>query len=202
MSLITNSLTFTIGDAAPVESTAADIEFATPAGSRVLPGDPVGGTPNELRMLIYPSGLLPPLIYTDNPDVYTNFHTSPLDKRPRAFVQSTLTDNMLIGWIGKSRDVSIEERWLGSTTQSHMTLDFFLALKDYYNNPPIDGSFIQWCPRDRTSEKYYIVIQDLSLSLTGSAGQGAGDFEFDYVVTRHGYLAGSVTLRFSIQGVV
>lgn len=202
MSIITNSLTFTIGDAAPVASTEADIDFAAPGGPRALPGDPIGSTPGELRQLIYPGGVFPTLTYADNPDIYTNFHTTPLDKRPRAFVQSTLTDNMLIGWVGKNRDVSIEERWIGSTTSSHMTLDFFLALQDYYRNPPLDGSYIQWAPRDRTSAKYYIVIQELSLSLSGSAGQGAGDFEFDYITTRHGYLAGTVTFKFAIIGEV
>ncbi len=202
MSIISASTIFTIGDAAPVASTEADIEFATPAGPRTLPGDPVTGTPGELRQLIYPGGAFPTLTYTTNPDVYTNFHTTPLDKRPRAFVSTTLTDNMLIGWIGKSRDVSIEERWIGSTTQSRMDLDFFLALQDYYRNPPLDGQFIQWAPRDRTSATYYVVIQELSLSLSGSAGQGAGDFEFDYIVTRYGYLAGTVTLKFAIIGEV
>lgn len=200
MSIISNSVTFTIGNASPVATTQADVEFATGVGSTVLPGDPIAESAGALRKLVYPGGLLPPIIYTTNPDVYTNFHTTPLDKRPRAFVNSTLSDNLLIGWFGQSRDVSVEERWLGSTTTSRMDLAFFLALQDYYRNPPANGTFIQWWPRDRTTTKYNVVIETLNLSLTGSAGQGAGDFEFDYIVTRHGYLAGTVTLRFAIIG--
>jgi hypothetical protein len=200
MSIITNSVTFTIGDASPVATTQADVQFAIPSGPIILPGDPIAESAGALRELVYPGGLFPPIIYTDNPDVYTNFNTSPLDKRPRAFVNSTLSDNLLIGWLGQSRDVSVEERWLGSTTNSRMTLDFFLALQNYYQNPPVNGQFIQWWPRDRTTAKYHIAIESLSLSLGGGSGQGGGDYEFDYIVTRHGYLAGSVTLRFAIIG--
>jgi hypothetical protein len=43
-----------------------------------------------------------------------------------------------------------------------------------------------------------VVIEALSLSITGSAGAGAGDYEFDYIVTRHGYVAGTVVLRFRV----
>ena len=202
MSIITNSVTFTIGNASPVVTTEADVQFAIPTGPIILPGDPIAESAGALRELVYPGGLFPPIIYATNPDVYTNFNTSPLDKRPHAYVNPTLSDNLLIGWRGVSRDVSVEERWNGSTTTSRMTLDFFLALQNYYQNPPVNGTFIQWWPRDRTTAKYNVVIEALSLSLTGSAGQGAGDYEFDYIVTRHGYLAGTVVLRFAIIGAV
>ena len=198
MAIISNSVTFTVGAAAPVTTTSGDIDFASPVGPVVLPGDPVGVVAGELRRLTYPGNTFAPLIYADNPDVYTNFNTSPLDKRPRAFAASTLADNVLIGWMGKSKDVAIEERWLGSTTRSRMTLAFFLALQDYYQNPPTNGQYIQWEPRDRTTSVYNIIIESLSLSLTGSAGQAGSDYEFDYIVTRHGYLAGTVALRFRI----
>ena len=79
-----------------------------------------------------------------------------------------------------------------------MTLAMFLALHDYYANPPTNGTYIQWEPRDRTSKKYNIVIESLTLSVTGSAGQGAGDFEFDYLATRQGYVAGTVNFSFRI----
>jgi hypothetical protein len=109
-----------------------------------------------------------------------------------------LSDNVLIGWLGQSKDVSIEERWLGSTTKSRMTLAFFIELQNYYQNPPVNGTYVQWEPRDRTTKKYNVMIEALSLSTTGSAGAGAGDYEFDYIVTRHGYVAGTVVLRFRI----
>lgn len=198
MALITNSVTFTVGNASPVSTTEADLLIVAPIGPGALPGDPDAGSPGELRRLTYPGGTLAPLIYESNPDVYTNFNTSPLDKRPRAFAQATLEDNVMIGWLGKSRDVGIEERWLGSTNKSRVTLPFFTALQAYYENPPTDGTYIQWEPRDRTNKKYNIVIETLTLSTTGSAGAGAGDFEFDYIVTRWGYVAGSMTFGFRI----
>ena len=198
MAIITSSVNFTVGAASPVTTTAADVEWASPVGPLVLPGDPIAVSAGALRRLSYPGSTFAPIVYADNPDVYTNFNTGPLDKRPRAFAASTLDDNVLIGWLGRSRDVAIEERWIGSTTMSRMTLPFFMALQDYYQNPPTNGTYIQWAPRDRTTKVYNIVIEALSLSLTGSAGQAGGDYEFDYIVTRHGYLAGTVALRFRI----
>ena len=200
MAIISNSITFTVGDASPVATTQSDIVFGTASPSIILPGDPIGVTAGELRKLVYPDSSFAPLIYETNPDVYTNFNTSPLDVRPHALATATLDDNVIMGWLGKGKDVSISERWIGSTTKSRMTLDFFTELQNYYRNPPTNGTFIQWQPRDRTSKVYSIVIESLTLSLTGSAGQGAGDFEFDYIVTRHGYLAGTVELRFRIIG--
>jgi len=198
MAIITNSTTFTVSDASPVDTTTQDVVFASPNPSIILPGDPIGVSSGSLRRLTYPTTAFAPLIYSSNPDVYTNFNVSPLDVRPTVQTTGSLEDNLLVGWLGRSRDVSIEERWLGSTNKSRMKLDFFLELHNYYRNPPVNGQYIIWEPRDRTVKQYYIIIEALSLSLTGSAGQGAGDFEFDYLVTRHGYVAGSVTLRFKI----
>jgi hypothetical protein len=198
MATITGSLTFTVGDATPVVTTTTDIK---PAAILAVTGsNPAMTSDSQLRRLVYPTSDFAPIIYESNPDVYTNFNTSPLDKRPRAFAQATLTDNMLIGWLGVSRDVAIQERWNGSDTISRVKMDFFLALQDYYTNPPTNGQYIHWEPRDRTSKVYNIVIETLTLSLTGSAGQGAGDFEFDYIAARHGYCPGTMVLQFRIVG--
>lgn len=201
MAIVSNSLTFTVGSAAPVATTTADIVPAIPTGPIVLPGDPLAVSAGALRRLVYPGGTYAPIVYATNPDVYTNFNTSPLDKRPRVAAVATLTDNVLIGWLGQSKDVAVEERWLGSTTKSRMTLAFFLELQNYYQNPPTNGTYIQWEPRDRTNSVYNVLIEGLSLSTTGSSG-GVGDYEFDYIVTRHGYLAGTVIIRFRIISVV
>jgi len=198
MSIISSSITFTVGNASPVATTTGDIVPAIPTGPIILPGDPIGVVAGDLRRLVYPGGTYAPIVYATNPDVYTNFNTSPLDKRPRVLASQTLTDNVLVGWLGQNKDVSIEERWIGSSTKSRMKLSFFLELQNYYQNPPVNGLFIQWEPRDRTTKKYNVVIEALSLSTTGSAGAGAGDYEFDYIVTRHGYVAGTVVLRFRI----
>lgn len=198
MAVITNSLSFTVGNQTPVATTTAEVN-PTPTTSSSA-SNPALTADTELRRLVYPTVAFGPIVYESNPDVYTNFHTSPMDKRPRAFTQATLTDNIIIGWLGVNRDVAIEERWVGNSKESRMKLDFFLALKDYYENPPTNGTYIQWEPRDRTTKKYDIVIETLTLSLTGSAGQGAGDYEFDYIATRHGYVLGTVVIRFRIVG--
>lgn len=201
MPTITGTLNFTVGSETPADTTTLDVYPAEPVAV------PTGANPaltsdSQLRKLTYPTSSFAPLIYESNPDIYTNFNTAPLDKRPRAFASATLTDNKLIGWLGVSRDVAIEERWIGSGKTSRMTLAMFLALQDYYANPPTNGQYITWAPRDRTSTVYNIVIESLTLSTSGSAGQGAGDYEFDYLATRHGYVVGTVELRFRIIGAV
>ncbi len=200
MPTITGTLNFTVGNQTPVATTTTDIKPA--AVVAISSGNAALTQTSELRRLVYPNSSFAPIVYESNPDIYTNFNTSPMDKRPRAFAQATLQDNVLIGWQGVSRDVNIDERWIGSAKQSRMTLAMFLALQDYYNNPPTNGTYIVWEPRDRTSTTYQIVIESLTLSVTGSAGQGAGDFEFDYLATRHGYVVGTVQLSFRIIGAV
>jgi len=200
MPTITGTLNFTVGNQTPVATTTTEIKPA--AVTAISSSNPGMTQTSELRRLVYPTSSFAPLVYESNPDMYTNFNTSPLDKRPRAFAQATLSDNILIGWQGVSRDVNIDERWIASAKSSRMTLSFFLALQDYYANPPTNGQYIIWEPRDRTSKTYEIVIESLTLSATGSAGQGAGDFEFDYLATRHGYVVGTVQLSFRIIGEV
>lgn len=200
MPTLSASLVFTVGNAVPVATTTEDIRPASVVA--VSSGNSAATQTSELRRLVYPTSAFAPIVYESNPDVYTNFNTSPMDKRPRAFAQATLSDNILIGWQGVSRDVNIDERWNGGAKQSRMTLSMFLALHDYYSNPPTGGQYIIWEPRDRTSKTYRIIIESLSLSTTGSAGQGTGDFEFDYLATRHGYVVGSVQLSFRIVGEV
>lgn len=200
MPTITANLAFTVGNQTPVATTTSDIHPAAIIASGS--GNGAATQTAELRRLVYPTSAFAPIIYESNPDMYTNFNTSPMDKRPRAFAQATLSDNLLIGWQGVSRDVNIDERWNGGARQSRMTLSMFMALHDYYSNPPTNGQYIIWEPRDRTSKTYYIVIESLTLSTSGSAGQGAGDFEFDYLATRHGYVVGSVQLSFRIIGEV
>jgi hypothetical protein len=196
MPTITGSITFTVGNATPVETVTQDINPAPVVAGTTT--NPAKTETSELRRLVYPTSSFAPIVYESNPDVYTNFDRGPLDKRPRAFATATLTDNKIMGWLGVSKDVAIEERWMGTAKESRMKLDFFLALKDYYENPPTNGTYIIWEPRDRTTKRYNIVIEALTLSLSGSAGSGAGDYEFNYLATRHGYVTGTVELRFRV----
>lgn len=201
MPLITGTLTFTVGSQTPVDTTVLDVFPATPTVSS-SGSNPAATSTSQLRRLVYPTGAFAPLIYESNPDVYTNFQRVPLDQRPRVGAQATLQDNVVIGWLGVAKDAAISERWIGSTNKSRVTMDFFLALQDYYKNPPINGTYIIWEPRDQTKARYNVVIEALTLSLTGSAGAGAGDYEFDYIAARYGLAPGTVELRFRLIGVV
>lgn len=200
MPLITATLNFTVGNQTPVETATLDIYPASPI---VAVGEnPAFTSDSQLRRLVYPGGTFAPIIYESNPDIYTNFQKIPLDKRPRVGAQATLQDNLLVGWLGRAKDVAITEKWIGSTTKSRVTMDFFLAVQDYYLNPPTGGQYITWAPRDQTNTVYNIIIEQLTISLSGSAGAGAGDFEFDYIAARHGLAAGTMELQFRIVGEV
>ena len=188
MPTLTGTVTFTVGNASPTDTTTGDLLTLNPPTTGTL----------ALRRLTYPSDVLPPLVYEDNPDIWTNFWNSPLDKRPRVVVSPTLSANPLVGWLGVSRDQPIKELWQGSQNKSRMTMAWFLQLQAYYENPPTGGSYIIWEPRDRTSKKYNIVIESLSLSQSGSAGQGAGDYEFNYLAAIKGYTTGVVEFQFRI----
>lgn len=199
MPTITGTLNFTVGNQTPVDTTTLDLYPASPVVA--VGTNPAFTSDAQLRRLTYPGGTFAPIIYESNPDLYTNFQRIPLDKRPRVGAQATLQDNVLVGWLGQARDVSITERWNGSTNRSRVTMDFFLAMQDYYLNPPTDGNYIQWEPRDQTNVVYNVIIEQLTLSLTGSAGAGAGDFEFDYIAARHGLAAGTMEMKLRIVGV-
>lgn len=201
MPTITGTLNFTVGAQTPANTVTQDVFPATPVASNAG-GNPAYTSVSQLRKLTYPTAAFAPLVYESNPDVYTNFQSIPLDVRPRVGAQATLQDNILIGWLGVAKDVAITERWLGSTTKSRVTMAFFLALQDYYKNPPTNGTYITWEPRDQTTTVYNVVIESLTLSLSGSAGAGAGDYEFDYIAARHGLAPGTVEIRFRIIGVV
>lgn len=198
MALITGTLNFTVGNQTPAETTTLNVYPASPTVA--VGPNPAYTNDAQLRRLAYPGNTFAPIIYESNPDIYTNFQKIPLDKRPRVGAQATLQDNLLIGWLGYAKDVAIMEKWSGSTTKSRVTMDFFLAVQDYYLNPPTGGTYITWEPRDQSSIVYNIIIEHLSLSLSGSAGTGAGDFEFDYIAARHGLAAGTMEIKFRIVG--
>lgn len=197
MPLITGTLSFTVGNQTPADTTTLDVYPASPI--LAVGANPAFTTDSQLRRLVYPGGTFAPLIYESNPDVYTNFQRVPLDKRPHVGAQATLQDNILVGWLGRAKDVAILEKWNGSTNKSRVTMDFFLALQDYYLNPPTGGTYITWEPRDQTTTVYNIIIEQLSLSASGG---GQGDFEFDYIAARHGLAAGTLEMRFRIVGAV
>lgn len=142
-----------------------------------------------LRELRYPNNLLPPIVYSTNPDQWTNFDTSPMVKRPKIAVQQTIQDNRVIGWKGFDRDSPITEIWKGSDSVSPMFLSFFRQLHAYYENPP-STSFITWHPKDRTANSYNILIESLTV--------GGNEIQLDFIAAINGLLTQDVRLVFRI----
>lgn len=177
MALITSQTQITILDALDVVT--QDDFVLQPENSGV----------NAVRELRYPNNTFAPLIYSKNPDLYTNFDTSPLVKRPRVSVLPTLEDNRITGWQGFTRDTPITETWNGSDTEAPMPIAFFRQLYTYFENPPI-GSFITWHPKDRTNDSYNIVIESLTVN--------GAQITFAYVPARNGWVTGDVVLTFRI----
>lgn len=177
MAIITSQTVVTIDDALAVTTTA---DFTL---------QPENTGTNARRELHYPSDTLPPIIYERNPDTWTNFDTSPMVKRPKVAVLSTLQDNRVIGWQGFDRDAPVTEIWNGGDSVAPMTLTFFRQLYAYFESPPTTN-FIQWYPKDRTDEVYNILIESLTV--------GGTDVRFDFVPARNGFLTQDVVLRFRI----
>jgi hypothetical protein len=178
MAIISTQTTVTIGDAT-ADVTQLDI---------VLQANLTGTL--ALRQLVYPdAAVLAPFTYEKNPDDWTNFDVSPLVKRPTVGVLKTLEDTKLTGWQGFARDASVVETWKGSETEAPITLNFFRQLYAYYENPPTNG-FIVWHPKDRTTNSYNILIEDLTV--------GGRDIRMNYIAAQQGFLVGDVNLRFRI----
>lgn len=178
MAIITSNTVVAIGDAAAVTTTQDFTLGASTTGT------------GALRRLVYPdAATLAAIVYTKNPDDWTNFDVSPLVKRPRVGILQTLEDNKITGWQGYARDASITETWRGSETEASMTLDFLRQLYAYYESPPLT-SFIQWEPRDRTAAVYNIVIENLTV--------GGQDIRMNYIAANAGYVLGDVALRFRV----
>ena len=177
MAIITSQTIVTIDDALSVTTSASFTLQPENTGSLAR------------RELHYPSDTLPPLIYDQNPDQWTNFDTSPLVKRPKVGVQQTLSDNRLTGWQGFDRDAAITETWKGGDDESPMRLSFFRQLYAYFETPP-SSNFIQWYPKDRTANVYNIMIESLTV--------GGTEIRMDYVPARNGFLTQDVVLRFRI----
>lgn len=177
MAVITSQTVVTIDDALAV---VTSLDFTL---------QPENSGLNARRELHYPSDTLPPLIYDNNPDQWTNFDTTPMVKRPTVGVQQTIQGNRLTGWQGYARDASVIETWKGSDSESPMRLSFFRQLYAYFETPPT-ANFIQWKPKDRTANVYNIMIESLSV--------GGTEVRFDYVPARQGFLTQDVTLRFRI----
>jgi len=165
MALITTTQNFVVSTAlsatAAVSVTAAVV--ITPRGLPVGAIDAVGaGTP---RILSYPtSSLVGPLTYEMNPQVWTNMGAAPFI-RPLYASQRTLTKTATVQFTGDITDLEVTETWMGGGSRVAMSLSFFAALWDYFQNVPdvTSAGFITWEPRDLNSNVYAVFLTDLSV---------------------------------------
>ena len=177
MAIISTQTTVTIGDATAIVTTSDLVLQPTIVGTLAARG------------LTHPQGTLGPLIYTKNPDEWTNFDVSPMVKRPSVASLRTLTDTRLTAWGGFDRDASVTEIWRGSETEASMEIDFFRQLYAYFENPPTVG-FIQWSPADRTVNVYNILIERLTA--------GGSEIKMNFIALRQNYILGDIVFKFRI----
>lgn len=145
-----------------------------------------------LRELRYPDDLLPPLVYEENPDKWTNFDSAPLTARPALKAEMTLKDTALAQWSGYLKDNPVKEFWAGDDKTSRMPANFFRRLWEYFVNRPASG-YITWWPNDRTTKGYQIVIESLQAGGDNAVTLHTGAIQEDLVL-------GEVVLVFRIVG--
>ena len=163
VAILTASASFAVSTTVSTPGTVATsvtIQPRTPLSSV----DTVGaGTPREL---VYPTSALPsPLVYTMNPQVFTNLGPGDVYTRPLYASHRTLSKSATVQFQGDISDMQVEEKWLGGGNRIAMPLSFFSALWEYYSTPPDVNSagFILWYPKDMNNHCYQVFITNLSV---------------------------------------
>jgi hypothetical protein len=173
-------------------STAFTVEGATQREDYVdIYLMPENSGADAFRELHYPNEVFPRLIYSKNPDKWTNFDTTYLTARPVLKYAKTLEAGQLTRWNPYIQDTVVKETWEGGGSKLSMQAYFFRRLWEYYTNPPADD-YIMWYPKDRTTAGYYIEIESLSV--------GGEDVAMDYLALSNEYILDAVTLTFRIVG--
>jgi hypothetical protein len=148
---------------------------------------------DAFRELHYPNNDFPTLIYSKNPDKWTNFDRSPLTARPVVKYAKTLEAGQLTRWTPYIKDSLVKETWEGGGSKLSMQAYFFRRLWEYYANPPAEN-YIEWYPKDRTTAGYYIEIDSLSV--------GGEEVAMDYLAMSNDYILDAVVLAFRVIGVI
>ncbi len=124
------------------------------------------GTYGALRRLVHPNSSLAPLIYAQNPPVYSNIDTDVL-VAPITNTVLTLDDTKVVRFERLQKDMVVEELWPGSRQNPSMTTAFFQMFYEYWKNPPAltgnVGEFIVWEPREKTDDTYQVELVGLIL---------------------------------------
>jgi hypothetical protein len=182
MALLTSQTTIEIAAPGQVITEVADLVLL-PENSGI----------SALRELHYPDDVLPPLIYEAMPTKWENFDSAPLTAQPGLSAAQTLADTILNRWPGTLKDLPVKEYWCSSEDKSVMSAYFFRRLAEFFLNPPPDGQYITWWPKDRTATGYQIEIESLT------AG-GKDVLTLNYPQIYHGCLAVEVVFAFRIIG--
>ena len=149
---------------------------------------------DAVRELHFPADLLPPLLYEGFPDRWDNFDTTPVSARPLTTAEKTLGGSKFAQWPGYVADKPVREVWRGSDTIARMTPYFLRRLLEYviYSQDLGVGEYITWWPKDRTTQGYNIVIQDLTV--------GGASISLDYYGLKGEMIMQEVVFTFYIVG--
>jgi len=127
-------------------------------------------TTSARRRLVHPDTEIVPVTYFANPDEWDFFDTEPLP-RPDAQALKTLGGTRVVRFEEALEDVIVVERWLAEGAKAAMPSHFLRQLYDVWRNPPVlsltDPVYVQWEPRDRTTNVYNVEILDLSVGTAG-----------------------------------
>ncbi len=141
------------------------------------------GTRGALRKLSHPDTInFPPLTYFRNPDRLLNYGNEVL-RHPITDVERTLSSSKTVRFEQVDEDVVITETWNAQGGVS-LPLGFFNSLYELLVNPPVFSAtaqtFIQWEPRDRSTEKWNVEFLEMQL--------GTQRFAFDtrYLIAEGG----------------
>lgn len=164
--MASSSRTFEIFAGVPAEAVAEGVILGTgPAG-----------TAGASRILVHPDGaLVPPVVYSRNPDRTTNLDTQVL---PSMIATSllTLSSTRVVRFERGIEDTICVETWLaGSGVASMTAVQFRLLYEVAANRPafdPVAPVFVRWEPRDVSDRAYHVEI--LGLFVGSGRGSDAG----------------------------
>lgn len=161
MTILTSETTFNIIAASEYFEEAEDL-YLYPENAGDL----------AIRELRYPGDVLPPLFYESNPDYWENFDSIPMTNRPQVKTELTIASAQIVQWPGYYPDRPVREYWRGDSHKTRMYMYMLRRFYEYFAYPPFAG-YITWCPKDRTTKSYHIVIESVQ-----AGGQDIMSFDF------------------------
>lgn len=149
----TSTRTFFIGLGSPT----------TTSSSLVLYDSGQAGELGAQRILTHPDATnFAPINYYRNPDRVFNLDTEVIPS-VRAEAVDTLSARQIVRFDETLADVVVTEIWEGSERRrASMPTFLFRQFYEYLRNPPaydpLNPTYIQWAPRDRTTKVYNVQV--------------------------------------------